>query len=100
MYSRLSVCFDFSFSGSSSTSKGEPADSEDPLAAAQREFEEELGSKPTGEFRPLTPIKQKGGKTVHAWAVQGDLDTTTIRSNVFEMEWPPKSGKRTEFPEV
>ena len=80
--------------------KGEVADGEDLLAAAKREFEEELGSKPLGEFRELTPVKQKGGKWVHAWALEGDLDATTIKSNTFTMEWPPRSGKQAEFPEI
>jgi predicted NUDIX family NTP pyrophosphohydrolase len=80
--------------------KGELGDNEEPLAAAIREFEEELGFKPTGQFIELTPIKQKGGKTVHAWAVEGDCDPTQIKSNTFTMEWPPKSGIQAEFPEV
>jgi predicted NUDIX family NTP pyrophosphohydrolase len=80
--------------------KGEVAEGEDLLAAAQREFEEELGTKPVGEFRELAAVKQKAGKWVHAWAVQGDLDTTTIKSNTFTMEWPPRSGKQAQFPEV
>ena len=80
--------------------KGEVADGEDLLAAAKREFEEELGVRLGGDFRPLTPVKQKGGKTVHAWAFAGDLDVTAVRSNNFTMEWPPRSGKQAEFPEV
>jgi predicted NUDIX family NTP pyrophosphohydrolase len=80
--------------------KGEVAEGEDLLAAAQREFHEELGTRPAGAFRELTPIKQKAGKWVHAWAVEGDLDTTTIKSNTFTMEWPPRSGKQAQFPEV
>jgi predicted NUDIX family NTP pyrophosphohydrolase len=80
--------------------KGEIADHEEPLAAAVREFEEELGFKPSGPFVELTPIKQKGGKVVHAWAFQGDCDPTQIKSNSFSMEWPPRSGKQAEFPEV
>lgn len=86
--------------GAWSIPKGEIEPDEDLLAAAQREFEEELGFKPTGPFHPLTPIKQKGGKTVHAWACEGDCDPATIRSNTFTMEWPPRSGKQVEFPEV
>ena len=66
--------------------KGEAAPDEDLLATAQREFEEELGVRPTGRFVPLAPVKQKGGKTVHAWAVEGDLDPASIRSNTFKME--------------
>jgi predicted NUDIX family NTP pyrophosphohydrolase len=80
--------------------KGEPADGEDLLVAAKREFEEELGSKPTGNFRALSPVKQKGGKTVHAFAVEGDLDVSKIKSNTFTMEWPPRSGKQSAFPEI
>jgi predicted NUDIX family NTP pyrophosphohydrolase len=80
--------------------KGELADNEEPLAAAVREFEEELGFKPSGPFIELTPIKQKAGKLVHAWAFEGDWDPTQIKSNTFSMEWPPRSGKQAEFPEV
>jgi predicted NUDIX family NTP pyrophosphohydrolase len=80
--------------------KGEIGDNEDPLAAAIREFEEELGFKPIGPFTQLTPIKQKGGKLVHAWAFEGNCDPTQIKSNTFSMEWPPRSGQQTEFPEV
>jgi predicted NUDIX family NTP pyrophosphohydrolase len=80
--------------------KGEFDDSEDPLAAAIREFKEETGFTITGEFRPLAPIQQKAGKIVHAWAVQGDVDETNVRSNSFEIEWPPRSGKKQTFPEV
>jgi predicted NUDIX family NTP pyrophosphohydrolase len=80
--------------------KGEIDDNEDPLTAAIREFEEELGFKPSGPFVELTPVKQKGGKIVHAWAFAGDCDPTQIKSNTFSMEWPPKSGKQAEFPEV
>jgi predicted NUDIX family NTP pyrophosphohydrolase len=80
--------------------KGEIGDNEEPLAAAIREFEEELGFKPSSPFTELTPIKQKAGKVVHAWAFQGDCDPTQIKSNTFSIEWPPKSGNQTEFPEV
>ena len=80
--------------------KGLANEGEDLLAAARREFEEETGFKPAGEFIALAPIKQKSGKLVHAWAVEGDIDPSKIRSNTFEMEWPPKSGKRVTFPEV
>lgn len=73
---------------------------EDPLDAAKREFEEETGIRPEGPFRPLTPIRQKGGKRVHAWAFEGDCYPSEIRSDSFEMEWPPGSGERREFPEV
>jgi predicted NUDIX family NTP pyrophosphohydrolase len=80
--------------------KGEIGNNEELLAAAVREFEEELGFKPSGPFTELTPIKQKAGKVVHAWAFEGDCDPTQIKSNTFTMEWPPKSGKQAEFPEV
>jgi predicted NUDIX family NTP pyrophosphohydrolase len=80
--------------------KGEIGDGEEPLAAAIREFEEELGFKPNEPFIELTPIKQKGGKVVHAWAFEGDCNPTQIKSNTFSIEWPPKSGNQTEFPEV
>jgi predicted NUDIX family NTP pyrophosphohydrolase len=80
--------------------KGE-FDDEDPLAAARREFQEETGSAPPeGQNIPLTPIKQKNGKIVHAWAVEGDFDPSGLHSNEFEMEWPPKSGRTQKFPEV
>ena len=80
--------------------KGEATAGEDLLAAAIREFEEETGSRPAGEFIQLSPITQKGGKIVHAWAVEGNLDLATFQSNTFELEWPPRSGKRITIPEV
>lgn len=80
--------------------KGELEAGEDPLAAAQREFQEELGFKPGGDFIALTPIKQKAGKMVHAWAIEGDWDPSDLKSNTFTLEWPPRSGRRREFPEV
>jgi len=80
--------------------KGEPVTDEDLLVTARREFEEETGITPTGPFVPLKPIKQKGGKIVHAWAFEGDCNPVTIKSNTFTMEWPPKSGKQQEFPEI
>ena len=80
--------------------KGEIQPAEAPLMAAQREFEEELGLKPQASLLELTTIKQKGGKVVHAWAFEGDCDPASIRSNTFTMEWPPRSGKSSEFPEV
>jgi len=86
--------------GAWSIPKGEFAEGEDPLAAARREFEEETGFHAEGEAIALAPLKQAGGKTVHAWAVRGDLDADGIRSNTFLLEWPPKSGRRQEFPEV
>jgi predicted NUDIX family NTP pyrophosphohydrolase len=79
--------------------KGEFAD-EDPLAAAIREFEEETGARPEGEFVPLEPLTQPGGKVVFAWAVRSDFAPSSLRSNLFSIEWPPKSGRRQEFPEV
>ncbi len=80
--------------------KGEPDGDEDLLVTAQREFEEETSIKPTGPFIPLKPIQQKGGKIVHAWAFDGHCDPKAIKSNSFTMEWPPKSGKQQEFPEI
>ena len=80
--------------------KGEINEGENPLAAARREFEEEVGLKPDGEFMELTPIQQKGGKIVRAWAVEGDGDITNIKSNLFQMEWPPNSGRFQTCPEV
>ena len=86
--------------GAWSIPKGDVAEGEDLLAAARREFQEELGFAPGGKFVALSPIKQKGGKVVHAWRFEGDCDPSNISSNTFEMEWPPKSGKRVSFPEV
>ena len=80
--------------------KGEINPEEDLQDAAKREFEEETGLKPTGQFLALKPIRQKGGKIVHAWAFQGDCDPTAIVSNTFSMEWPPKSGRQVEVPEI
>jgi predicted NUDIX family NTP pyrophosphohydrolase len=80
--------------------KGEFPAEEQPLAAAQREFAEETGCRAQGPFIPLTPVTQRSGKLVHAWAVEGDCNTAQLHSNVFSLEWPPKSGKRQEFPEV
>ncbi|WP_031528128.1 NUDIX domain-containing protein [Dyadobacter crusticola] len=86
--------------GSWSIPKGEYENGEDPLDAARREFLEETGYAVNGEAKALTPIKQKGGKEVKAWAVEGDIDTQKIVSNIFEIEWPPRSGKRQTFPEI
>ena len=86
--------------GAWSFPKGEYDDSEDPLDAALREFAEETGQSIDGDFVPLEPIKQKSGKTVRLWAVEGDVDAGAIRSATFSLEWPPKSGRQTEFPEV
>jgi predicted NUDIX family NTP pyrophosphohydrolase len=80
--------------------KGELTEGEEPEAAAIREFEEELGFKPTGPFIELTPIKQKAGKVVNDWGFEGDCEPSQIKSNMFTMEWPPRSGKQAEFPEV
>lgn len=80
--------------------KGEFTDEEDPLAAAKREFLEEIGRSIDGKFIPLNPIVQKGGKIVYAWAIEGNIDPAIILSNSFELEWPPKSGKKQNFPEV
>jgi predicted NUDIX family NTP pyrophosphohydrolase len=80
--------------------KGEYQAPEEPLAAAQREFTEETGFAATPPFLPLGEIVQKSGKRVTAWAVSGDGDPAQLRSNTFEMEWPPRSGRRQDFPEV
>ena len=86
--------------GAWSIPKGEYEPGEDPLAAARREFAEELGSPPPGgDVRDLGEVVQKGGKRVRAWAVEGDFDPATIVSNTFEIEWPPRSGRRRSFPE-
>lgn len=86
--------------GAWSIPKGEVTAGEDNLAAAKREFEEELGFPPSGELISLGTLTQKGGKTVYAWAFKGDCDPASIRSNMFTMEWPPHSGKNQEFPEI
>lgn len=87
--------------GAWSIPKGEHDDEEPALDAARREFEEELGLPlPAGEPVPLGEVRQKGGKRVAAWAVEGDLDVERIVSNSFELEWPPRSGRRASFPEV
>jgi predicted NUDIX family NTP pyrophosphohydrolase len=80
--------------------KGELDPSEDPLVVARRELEEETGLVAIGKFRALAPIRQAGGKVVHAFALEGDCDPQAIRSNTFEIEWPPRSGRRQAFPEV
>lgn len=80
--------------------KGEFVDEEDPLVAAKREFEEETGGQPDGAFVSLKPLKQPGGKLVFAWAVRADFDPSKLKSNTFSMEWPPRSGRQQEFPEV
>ena len=81
--------------------KGEYAEGEDPLAAAEREFAEELGRPPPpGPRHDLGEVRQAGGKLTRLWAVRGDLDVTDVRSNTFEIEWPPRSGRTATFPEV
>jgi predicted NUDIX family NTP pyrophosphohydrolase len=86
--------------GAWSIPKGEFAEGEDALEAAQREFQEETGFAVKGRFEALEPVKQAGGKIVYAWAIEGDIDSSAIRSNNFSMEWPPGSKKIREFPEV
>ncbi len=87
--------------GAWSIPKGEFGEGEPPLDAARREFTEELGSSPPiGGEQDLGSIRQRGGKEVVAWALEGDLDVTTVRSGTFEMEWPPRSGRTESFPEV
>jgi predicted NUDIX family NTP pyrophosphohydrolase len=81
--------------------KGEYTDGEDPLTVAKREFEEETGNQICSDaFLPLSPVRLKSGKQVFAWAVAADFDQCFIQSNKFEMEWPPRSGKKQSFPEV
>jgi predicted NUDIX family NTP pyrophosphohydrolase len=80
--------------------KGEFTEDEDPLEAANREFTEETGIALYGEFTELRPVKQKSGKLVYAWALKFEIDASAVQSNVFEMEWPPKSGKLEHFPEI
>lgn len=86
--------------GAWSIPKGEYDTAEDPLTAAQREFHEETGCHVSGTFVPLRPLTQPSGKVISAWAVEGDLDAASIRSNTFSLEWPPKSGREQAFPEV
>jgi predicted NUDIX family NTP pyrophosphohydrolase len=86
--------------GAWSIPKGEIEAGENPEEVAQREFMEELGSAPAEPLRSLGEIRQRGGKRVHAFAVRGDLDVQTVASNMFEMEWPPKSGRLQTFPEI
>jgi predicted NUDIX family NTP pyrophosphohydrolase len=86
--------------GAWSIPKGEYGPDETPLAAAQREFLEETGSPISGPFRELAPIRQRSGKVVSAWAVEGELDPSTLHSNLFTLEWPPHSGRMQQFPEA
>ena len=80
--------------------KGEFGDEESPLVAAQREFAEETGGTVEGTFHALPPRKMRSGKTIHAWAVEAEIDPAKLSSNTFSMEWPPRSGQHQEFPEV
>ncbi len=80
--------------------KGEMDEGEDPLMAAKREFKEETGKEINGKFIPLNPIKYKSGKIVYAWAVEGDIDPSLLKCNTFKLEWPPKSGKHIDVPEL
>jgi predicted NUDIX family NTP pyrophosphohydrolase len=86
--------------GAWSISKGEYQIGDDPLDAAKREFQEETGFTAKGAFVSLGEIKQPGGKIVTAWAIEGDCSPALLRSNTFSMEWPPKSGRQQDFPEV
>ena len=86
--------------GAWTIAKGEVEEGEALLAGAQREFAEETGLKPVGPFLPLGEVKQKSGKVVHAWAVEGDFDPAQLTSNTFELEWPRGSGVKKRFPEV
>lgn len=90
--------------GAWSIPKGEIAEDEERLQAAHREFEEETGCPIASDLRgaslPLTPVKQAGGKTVYGWAIESDFDVSRLKSNTFSMEWPPRSGRHQEFPEV
>ncbi|MBS1596544.1 MAG: NUDIX domain-containing protein [Bacteroidetes bacterium] len=86
--------------GAWSIVKGELDEDEDTLDAAQREFLEETGITPVGEMLPLSPVRQKNGKIVHAWAVAMDVDATQVRSNMIAIEWPPRSGRMIDIPEI
>lgn len=86
--------------GAWSVPKGEFDDSEDPLTAAQREFQEETGVVVSGKFTALVPVRQRSGKMIYCWGVNFHIDPSKIRSNLFQLEWPPKSGKYIDVPEV
>jgi predicted NUDIX family NTP pyrophosphohydrolase len=86
--------------GAWSIPKGLFEEGEDPLVAAKREFQEETGFVPDGRFVKLGEFKQPGGKIIHAWSVEGDCDPSSLKSNLFSLEWPPRSGVVLQFPEV
>lgn len=86
--------------GAWSIPKGEYAEGEDPEAVARREFQEETGCELAGPLQPLTSLKQPSGKVISAWAMEGDFDSALLKSNTFALEWPPRSGKMQQFPEV
>jgi predicted NUDIX family NTP pyrophosphohydrolase len=86
--------------GAWSIPKGEYNDDEDPLQAARREFKEETGYDVDGQFIPLKDVKLKSGKLITAWALEKDIDATGVRSNTFSIEWPPRSGRMQDFPEI
>ena len=86
--------------GAWSIPKGEIEEGEDPILAAKREFEEETGLVPRGDFRRLKPVRLKSGKTISAWAFEGDWDGRGLKSSTFTLEWPPHSGRVQEFPEA
>ena len=86
--------------GAWSIPKGELVEGEEKLQAARREFAEETGLALEGTFAELAPVKLPGGKLVHSWAIEQELDASSIKSNLFALEWPPRSGRRQEFPEV
>jgi predicted NUDIX family NTP pyrophosphohydrolase len=86
--------------GAWSIPKGEFDEDEEPLNAAKREFKEETGFSMDGNFIGLAPLKQRSGKLIYAWALEGDCDAEAIKSNLFSIEWPPRSGRRREYPEV
>ena len=86
--------------GAWSIPKGEYDPDEEPEVAARREFAEEMGLEAEGQLKPLGELRQRGGKLVTAFALEGDFDVGSLQSNVFEMEWPPRSGRMQSFPEV
>jgi len=86
--------------GAWSIAKGEFGDDETPADAARREFAEETGFTLAGELQPLTPVRQRSGKVIHPYAIAGDVDAAALKSNTFTLEWPPRSGKLREFPEM